>query len=213
MPRRNGRHGTRRDRTPMIVALVVVGLLTLVGGYLLGSSGGDQAAPSGSPAAGITPTDEPSPTEAPDVTPTQTAEPSSTQEPPLTDLEDGRHFVRVEQVILPEKGLREVEFDLAYFLTGDEAEAAAAQRDDEVLNGYYIVNDNPKSRRLPVSDDATVSYVPDSVCCELQPGDLDTWVDSMNEVVMSDYPDAEVSWWWLTVEDGQVVEIEHQWVP
>ena len=45
-------------------------------------------------------------------------------------------------------------FDLAYFLTGDAANQAAAEHGDEtpVPNDYYIVNDNPSLRthaRLP----------------------------------------------------------------
>lgn len=209
MPRTDGRHGSSRDRTPVIIILAVVGVLALAGGYVLGTSGNDQASPSGSPAGGVTPTDGPSP----GATQTATPEPSATEEPQTTDLEDGRHFVAVKQVIVPEQGLREIEFDLAYFLTGAAAEQAAAEHGDEVLNDYYIVNDNPRLRRVPVTDDASVSYVPEPVCCDLQPGDLDAWVDSMNEVVMSDYPDASSSWWWLTIESGQVVQIEHQWVP
>jgi hypothetical protein len=50
-------------------------------------------------------------------------------------------------------------FDRALFYTGDDANKEAAARGDEtpVPNDYYIVNDNPLLRTLPLSLDVVVS--------------------------------------------------------
>jgi hypothetical protein len=105
--------------------------------------------------------------------------------------------------------------DLAYFLTDDDANEAAAEHGMEtpVPDGYYIVNDNPKLRSVPLSPDAAVTYIPVSACCDEQEGDLSAWVDSVNGTVQSDYPDPSFTWWWVTVRAGSIVAIEQQFLP
>ncbi|HEX6330998.1 MAG TPA: hypothetical protein VF129_06885 [Actinomycetota bacterium] len=148
------------------------------------------------------PTDEP--TEAP------TADPGA-------ELEDGRHFGYVRTVDGDEATL---EFDLAYFYTGDEANEIAAERGDEtpVPNDYYIVNDNPRVRTLTASADLEIELLDWNHCCD------DTFSLTLSEfaqAIASDEPTTfddrltygPASQYWLTVEDGRVTKIEEQYLP
>ena len=55
-------------------------------------------------------------------------------------------------------------------------------------------------------------YVPKGACCELQPGDIDAWLESILGTAQTDYPE-DVPWW-ITVEgDGQITRIEQQFLP
>jgi hypothetical protein len=105
-----------------------------------------------------------------------------------------------------------VRFDLAYFYVGERAEHEAAEREDEVRNGYYIVNDNDRLRVLPLAGDVEVEYVPTDQCCELQPGNIDAWLESVLETNPTDYDGKNVPWW-FTVEGGEITKIEQQWLP
>ncbi|MEP6477643.1 MAG: hypothetical protein ABJC60_10255, partial [Actinomycetota bacterium] len=96
----------------------------------------------GSPA---TETPAPSPSFAPNGSPS-TASPRPSPSP---EIEDGKHFVFVKTATTGTPGT--LRFDLAYLLTGEEANQAAQENGDEVPvpNDYYIVNDNPKLRTVP----------------------------------------------------------------
>ncbi len=94
-------------------------------------------------------------------TPTATS-PSPTGQPPPSPspspaLEDGRHFGYIKSAQVTAQP-QLIIFDLAYLLTGDEANQAAADRGLEtpVPNDYFIVNDNPKLRVLPVAADMRI---------------------------------------------------------
>jgi hypothetical protein len=192
-------------RNALIVGAVVLALLSIGAGALIAVSDDDERAESPSATPSATPTQ----------TPSDSPEPSETLEPPGPEspiLEDGRHFVWVEEAARPEDGSATVTFDLAYFLTGAAGEEAAADHDDEFVNGYYIVNDNPRLRTLPLADDVDVEYVPTSQCCELQSGNVDAWLESVLETNPTDYDGTNVPWW-FTVEGGEVTRIEQQWLP
>lgn len=213
----NGHHApapsskARRNRT--IALIVVVGTVALAVGLFLGSRTGaqDDAQETPSPVATQTP--------SPSATPTPSGEPGPTDEPSpepssvsSSGFEDGRHFVLGERV---EPGDVLVA-DLGYFFIGDEANEAAAEHGVEtpVPNDYYIQNDNPKLRRVPISPEATVRYIPTESCCDLQPWDLQTWIDAVNGDVQTDMMgEMDYAWWWIAVRDGQVVAIEQQYVP
>lgn len=88
------------------------------------------------------------------VTVTETAAPAPSprpaSEPAKAQLEDGRHFGLVKRVDVKAPSLT---FDLAYFLTGAEADKAA--REHGVIGpsehiDFLIVNDNPRLCTLPV---------------------------------------------------------------
>jgi hypothetical protein len=102
-------------------------------------------------------------------TPTATS-PSPTGQPspsPSPALEDGRHFGYIKSAQLTAQP-QVVVFDLAYLLTGDEANQAAADRGLEtpVPNDYFIVNDNPRLRTLPASPALRILLLDWTNCCD-----------------------------------------------
>lgn len=199
----------RTSRNALIVGAIVLAILSIGAGALIALSSDNEPSAASSSTPSVTATDEPG------VVPTETPEPSGTPEPSASEspgLEDGHHFVFVKEAVVPPNGTRKVRFDLAYFLTGDEGEEAAADHGDEFVNGYYIVNDNARLRLLPLAEDVEVEYIPVDQCCELQPGDIEAWMGSIMETDPTDYGGTDVPWW-LTVEGGQITKIEQQYLP
>ena len=197
----------RTKRKAMIAGAIALAFLSIVAGALIALSDDDEPAQPPGPTPSTSPTQTPEPTGSPE--PTETPEPSTSPSP---SLGDGHHFVYVETATRTEDGETRVRFDLAYFYEGQRAEREAAERGDEVVSGYYIVNDNPRLRVLPVGDDVEVEYIPSSQCCELQAGDIDAWVDAVLETNPTDYGGTNVPWW-FTVEGGQITRIEQQYLP
>jgi hypothetical protein len=188
-----------RKRLPIAFALAA----SLFAGACSGGGGG---AAEGSPSTSATPSETISPTSSPT--------PSPPAESPV--LGDGRHFGFIRSVDLSSQTPTLV-FDLAYFLTGDEANQAAAEHGEEtpVPNDYYIVNDNPRLRTLALDPDVRIELVDWANCCDsLFVGDLQPFADSFEE---SSYPSGpykgRFSPYWLTVENGVVVRIEEQYLP
>ncbi len=136
--------------------------------------------------------------------------------PPAAELEDGEHFGFVEEVD-PAGGT--LVLDLAYFLTGEAANEAAAEHGDEVPvpNDYYIVNDNPRLRTLVLADDLELALLDWNRCCdEVFEGDLEVFARAIQEgTVESDgfMYQGSLSPYWLTVRNGEVVHIEEQYLP
>lgn len=196
-------------RKALVAGAIALAFLSIVAGALIALSDDEERAQTPSPSTTPTQTSEPS--ESPE--PTETPEPSESPEPSGSQsLEDGRHFVYVKRASRLENGTTRIRFDLAYFYQGQRAEREAAERGDEVVSGYYIVNDNPRLRTLPVAEDAEVEYIPLSQCCELQAGDIDAWVEAVLETNPTDYGGANVPWW-FTVEGGRITGIEQQYLP
>jgi hypothetical protein len=144
-------------------------------------------------------------------TTTTTAAPPSTEEPGeigdsddtgRSELEDGRHFGYWASFEIGDT-IAFGELDLAYFLTGPDAEAAAAERGDEVNNDYYVVNDNPKLRTLIAHGDTEVMVLAD-------PGGPDLVPSNVADFAVDRH---ESSGFWVTIEDGIVTKIEEQYVP
>jgi hypothetical protein len=136
---------------------------------------------------------------------------------PRAELEDGEHFGFVEEID-PASGT--LVFDLAYFLTGEAANEAATEHGDEVPvpNDYYIVNDNDRLRTLTLADDIELSLLDWNRCCEeFFEGDLETFARAIDDgMVESDdgfVYQGSLSQYWLTVEDGEIVRIEEQYLP
>ncbi len=149
--------------------------------------------------------------EAATTTTTTTVAPPSTEEPAdlpdadesgVSELEDGRHFGYWDTFDIGDT-VAFGEFDLAYFLTGAEAEAAAAERGDTVENDYYIVNENPKLRTLIAQGDTAVTVL-------VSQGGPDTTTTNVADFAVDRH---EGSGFWVTIEDGIVTEIEEQFVP
>jgi hypothetical protein len=217
MSARNNGHGrpsaarkVRRNRAIAIAVILALVLGAFGVGYVLATSGGD-AQPITTPTAaasseGLSPSPEPS------ESPSEEASESVSPAPSGDILPDGRSFVYAKGVAQGTAG-PELTFDLAEFLTDEAAQEAATAHDDEVTDGYYIVNDNPLLRTMPIAPDAIVRYVPDGTCCSLKAGNLEAWSEAVNGTAQTDYPNMQYTGWWLTVQDGEIVRISQQWVP
>ncbi len=102
-----------------------------------------------------------------------------------------------------------IEFDLACWFEGESAVEAAAEDGAESPppNDYYVRDDNPQIRSLPVSPDTEVTWYPN-------PGDptseiVVAFADWVDDVTARGLGYAA----WLDVIDGEVVRIREQWVP
>ncbi len=210
-----GPSDTPNRRTALIVGAIVAALLVFGLGYLLGSGNDEQA--EAAPATTAPPTTEaPSPTETESETSSPTASPVATDEPAGDTLPDGRYFVQLTDVQGGEEGPLLLQYDLAYFLTGEEANQAAADRGLEtpVPNDYFIVNDNPKLRLTPLEGVYSVKYIPEgsglSSPVKAHEAQFLGWI---GESVQTDFPPKDTSWWWITIEDGSVTTIKQQYLP
>jgi hypothetical protein len=182
---------TRRILPPAALVLVLAttacssGTSTVTGGSSSGSEG-----PGSNPSSGATET--------------STVEPT-----PAAEIEDGRHFVFVKRT---KDG--SVTFDLAYLLTGKDAAQAAEEAGQElpVPNDYFIVNDNPKLRTVPVADGAKIMVYDWSTCCDTY---TNMSFDDFAGYIGSPTDDfhGTLSPYWLRVQGGQIVKIEEQYLP
>jgi hypothetical protein len=132
-------------------------------------------------------------------------------------LEDGRHFGYVRSVDVEGRTLS---FDLAYFLSGEEANQAYQEATGEtgpVPNDHFVVNDNPMLRTLTLASDVHLRLLDWNDCCDtFFDGDLALFAEAIGE--QADVTDADriyrgQSQWWITVENGVVTEIEEQYSP
>jgi hypothetical protein len=198
----------RMKRNALIAGAVLLALLSIGSGALIALSDDDGGRPT-TPTTTSSPTPSAEPSVPPDPTMPESPEPPGGESP---ILEDGHHFVYVTSASRLEDGTSEVEFDLALFYVSEAAEREAAERDDEVVNGYYIVNENDRLRILPLADDVEVAYIPVDACCDLQRGNVDAWLEAVLETNQTDYGGADVPWW-FTVEGGEITQIEQQYLP
>jgi hypothetical protein len=117
-------------------------------------------------------------------------------------------------------------FDLAYWLSGDEADRAYQEATGEtghVPNDYYVVNENPRLRQLTLADDLRLRLLDWTECCDtFFDGDIGPFAEAIEEqtdVLIDDVGRKDdviyrgLSSWWITIEEGVVVEIEEQYTP
>jgi hypothetical protein len=203
-----------RRRQLTVAAIVATLVLAFGGGYLLARSGNDDTQASGGPLTTVSPSPTPSST-TPTATASSSASPTTSPEPHNT-IPDGRHFVYAKKVV-HDGGDQALTFDLALFLTDQAADDAATAHGDESPppNGYYIVNDNPLLRTVPISPTVSIRYFPSSgpACCKHEPGTLDGFAAAVNGTAMTDYPDMNFSPWWINMQDGVIVGISQQYLP
>jgi len=206
-----------RDRKKALIAGAIIAALLVFGlGYLLGTGGDDEQ-------AAVSPTASPLPqptSESPSSTASESASPSAsaiaTAEPAGDTLPDGTYFVQLTDIQGGEEGPLQLQYDLAYFLTGEEANQAAADRGLEtpVPNDYFIVNDNPKLRLTPLEGVYSVKYIPEgsglSTPVKAHEAQFLGW---MGETVQTDFPPKDTSWWWITIQNGSVTKIQQQYLP
>jgi len=198
----------------LIVGAIVAALLVFGLGYLLGSGGDEQAgvSPTATTAPPPSATRSPKPSHEPSPTPS----PIATGEPSGDALPDGRYFVQLTDIQGGEEGPLQLQYDLAYFLTGEEASQAAADRGLEtpVPNDYLIVNDNPKRRLTPLEGVYSVKYIPEgSGLSSPVKAHVAQFLGWMGESVQTDFPPRDTSWWWITIDNGSVTKIDQQYLP
>jgi len=150
---------------------------------------------------------------APAPSPTPTVAPT-TSPPAEPVLEDGRHPVYLTAIDVAGGS---VEFDLIQFLTGDEAIAAWDEDHPDGPGGppndYYIINDNPRLRRLPVTDDVEVTMLDWNG--GFQPMVI-AFADLPTELAarpISDEDRLAAMPVWLTVDDDTITAIQEQFIP
>jgi hypothetical protein len=128
------------------------------------------------------------------------------QAPKEPQIPDGRSFGYIKSIDL-DSSPRSIVFDEAQFLNGEAANEASAAHGDEVpvANDVYVVNDDHTLRTLTVSSDAEFLLLgPGYACCEGHPSDPDLLTRSRL---------AHAWGYWVTVQDGKVVQVEEQWHP
>ena len=127
-------------------------------------------------------------------------------------LDDGRYFVFVEKLhgVPPDATMT---FDLAYFLTSDAANQAAADHGVEtpVPNDYYIVNDNPRLRTMTMSPTVEILVVDWTNCCNTTSVPYPDWAAAVKSP--TDALHGTASGYWMTVQDGLIVKLEEQYTP
>ena len=136
---------------------------------------------------------------------------------PGAPLGDDRYFGYVRSV---DVGSGTIGFDLAYWLSGEEANQAYREATGDtgpVPNDHFVVNDNPMLRTLTLAPDVRLRLLDWNRCCEtFFDGDLSLFAQAIREQV--DVPDGDLiyrgqSQWWITVENGMVTRIEEQYSP
>jgi hypothetical protein len=143
-------------------------------------------------------------------------QPHPTPVPDESQLEDGRHFGFVRSV---DVAGRAIEFDLAYWLSGEEANQAYqdAGGTGPVPNDHFVVNDNPALRTLGLAPDFRLVLLDWRNCCDATfEGDLATFaraIEQQDDVLDGDFLYRGNSSWWVTIENGVVTRIEEQYSP
>lgn len=155
------------------------------------------------------------------VTPTAPEEPTSTSVPAPSALAPGAVAKpKVEtQFTFIKKATQSgsastIVADYAQLLTGDAAAVAATAHGDESPppNDYYIVNDNPKLRTLPVRSDATVKLTTKSDGTTVGPSGYSVTLTKFVQLYNST-PAIHAAPYHITLTDGTVSAITEQYVP
>lgn len=118
--------------------------------------------------------------------------------------------------------------DYVEFLIGDEATIAAREdgeigEDQETPGGFYLRNRNPKLRTLTLGDPGVVTvlacFVENGPCSEGLAVPIETWIEMRAQ---PDMPEDQFDWfwhgaglapYWLTLQDGVIVQIVEQYLP
>ncbi len=191
-----------RNRPLVIAGVILIAILAFTGGVLLANSGGNEAATPRPSATGHV-----SSSTSPHASPSVSATPGS-----APALDDGRYFVFVKKLhgTPPNASMT---FDLAYFLTGEAANQAAAEHGVQtpVPNDYYIVNDNPRLRTLPLSPTVDTQAIDWTNCCELTSVPYTDWAAAVRD--STDALHGAESGYWITVQQGRIAMLEEQYTP
>jgi hypothetical protein len=210
-------------RSFWIIVAIVVAILVVAGVVAaVALTGGDDEPTTSSP-TGVTAVTAPTgPTQATGPTATGATEPTSanlgcTGGPAPDTLPDGEYFGFVKSM---DTASQTMSFDLACFYTGEEANQQAAARGDEVPvpNDVYIVNDNTKVRTVPFDPAAELKLIDWNQCCEFAAGaDMRSFASAVDSGDFADFNGfryaGTLSPYWVTIQAGQVVKFEEQFLP
>lgn len=129
-------------------------------------------------------------------------------------LADGRHAAFLTAI---DVSAGTITFDVIQYLTGEAAEHAFHQDHPEIAegppNGFYIRNENPRLRTLPVHHDVPVQVT------WLGDGNQPEWIsfEDLPAYFTGDaVPDDPYVWYdpfWLTVHNDRVESIVEQYLP
>ena len=111
---------------------------------------------------------------------------------------------------LAERDGSTIGFDLACFYFGDIAWEKAAEEGQTAENDYWIVNDNPTLRDVPVAADATIWTITGDATQGLQPLDFASWTGAESTYTPCPGTSCVV---WLYVNGGEATEIAEQFLP
>ena len=195
---------------PLIVTFAVaLGVLASATACRPGTSTGS---PGGTPPSATAPGGSGATEAAPGGGGTASAKPAPSASPVLAN---GRYAVYLVNI---DAGANLITFDLIEFLTGDAANKAWQKAnpnsgEDSPPNDYFIVNDNPQLRTLPVTGDASVHVLkndggsPESYAIN--------FFDLSGYLAKTKTDDRRLSYnpFWLSVQNGQIVKIDEQFVP
>ena len=149
---------------------------------------------------------QPTPSTTTPAQPATTDTASTGQPAEAAQLENGRHPVVLEGV---EVAGRTVTVDLVQWFTGDAAAKAAAEDGQESPppNDYYIRNVNPRLRILPLASDARLTLTRQTLG---QGGNATEGVEvDLAELAAN----GRKHLFWATVQGGQILRLEEQYVP
>jgi len=102
-----------------------------------------------------------------------------------------------------------VQFDLACWYFGDLAWEVADTYGDTAENDYYVVNQNPTLRTVPVGPGAVVHHI-DAMSLGHDPIPYSDWLLEPEGYLTCPFDFCPL---WLYVNDGEVTEIVEQYVP
>jgi hypothetical protein len=165
-------------------------------------------------AAGTPPTATPAAADASGAQSLSAASPSATAS---AVLPDGRSPAFLTSI---DPGKQTVTFDLIEFLTGDAAKKAwqkanPGSGEDGPEDDYFIVNDNPKLRTLPVSASVQILVV-DLTGAGVQSKPITfAAAPAYFAAQKPNTSDHKLAYnpFWLTVQNGQIVKMEEQFLP
>jgi hypothetical protein len=118
-------------------------------------------------------------------------------------LPDGRWYGLVDSY-----DAQGIAFDLACWFSGEAAIAASAEDGEESPppNDYYVRNENTQLRDLPVDPATPVLWYLGGDPNDFEEGVFSDWIEHLDTMSFR-------FGIWVTIEEGQVTEIEEQWVP
>ncbi len=151
--------------------------------------------------------------------PATTGTPTSTQAAPPPRHSPDEHFGYIRSISTAGP-VATLAFDEAEWLSGDDAQKAAEEDGavapgEPVSNDYYIQNRDKTSRTLRIANDAKITTFRCDPCRDGIPRKLGAFLAAFNSAggsLLAPYR-GKHSQYWLTIENGEVVAIDEQYVP